>query len=70
LEIKNLGTQIGTMEKHFTNRLYEMKERMPRIEIEIRKIDTSVKENDTSKILLIPNIQKIRATMKRPNLRI
>jgi hypothetical protein len=45
-------------------------ERILGIEDTIDYIDTTVKEDQSVKTFLTPNIQEIQDTMKRPNLRI
>ena len=47
-----------------------IEERILGIEDTIDDIDTTVKENQSVKNFLTPNIQEIQDTMKRPNLRI
>jgi predicted nucleic acid-binding Zn-ribbon protein len=70
LEMKMLETQAGTSEASLTYRTQEVKERISGTESMIKEMDTSVKENVKSKILLAQNIQEIWNTMDRPNLRI
>ena len=52
------------------SRIQEMEERISRTEATIEKIDSSVNENIKSNKSLIQNIQELRDTMKRPNLRV
>ena len=59
LEMKYLRKQIETIEASFVNKVQEMEERLLVIEDTIKEIDTSIKENVKSKILLTPNIQEI-----------
>ena len=67
MEIENLGKRSGVIDASITNRI---EERIAGAEDTIENIDTTVKENAKSKKLLTQNIQEIRDTMRRPNLRI
>ena len=70
LEIENLGKRSGVIDASITNRIQEIEERISGAEDTIANIETTVKENAKCKKLLTPNIQEIRDTMRRPNLRI
>jgi uncharacterized coiled-coil protein SlyX len=70
LELENLGKRSGVIDASITNRIQEIEERISGAEDTIENIDTTVKENAKNKKLLIQNIQEIKDTMRRPNLRI
>ena len=66
LEMDNLGKRSGATTARITNRI---EERISGIEDTIENIDISVKENTKCKNLLTQDIQEIRDTRKRSNLR-
>jgi predicted nucleic acid-binding Zn-ribbon protein len=68
LEIENLGRRSGVIDASITNRIQEIKERIPGAEDALENIDTAVKENAKCKKLLTQNIQEIQDKMRRPNL--
>ena len=70
LEIENLGKKSGAIDASITNRIQEIEERISGAGDTIENIDTTIKENATYKEILIQNIQEIRDTIRRPNLRI
>ena len=70
LEIENLGKKSGTIDASISNRIREMEERISSTEDTTENIDTTIKENVKSKMILTQNIQVIQDTMRRPNLRI
>jgi hypothetical protein len=70
LELENLGKRSGVIDASITNRIQEIEERISGAEDTKENIDTTVKENTKSKMLLTQNTQKIQDTMRRPNLRI
>ena len=53
-----------------TNRIQETEERISGAEDTIVNMDTTIKENAKSKMILTQNIQEIQDTVRRPNLRI
>ena len=69
LEIENLGKRSEVIDASITNRIQEIEERISDADT-IENIDTTVKENAKYKKLLTQNIQEIKNTMRRPNLRI
>jgi methyl-accepting chemotaxis protein len=70
LELENLGKRPGVIDASITNRIQEIEERIPGAKDTIENIDKIAKENAKSKKLLTQNIQEIRDTMRRQNLRI
>jgi uncharacterized coiled-coil protein SlyX len=70
LELENLEKRSGVIDASITNRIREIEERISGTEDTIENIDTTLKENTKSKKLLTQNIQKIKGTMRRPNLMI
>ena len=70
LEIETLGKKSGTIDLSISNRIQEMEERISGAEDSIGNMDTTIKENAKFKMILTQIIQKIKATMRRPNLRI
>jgi hypothetical protein len=70
LEIEILGKKSGTIDASISNRIQEMEERISGAEDSIENMDTTIKENAKCKKFLTQNIQEIRDTMRRPNLRI
>jgi chromosome segregation ATPase len=70
LELENLGKRSGVIDASITNRIEEIAERISGAEDTIENIDTKVEENTKCKKVLTQNIQEIRGTMKRPNLRV
>jgi predicted nucleic acid-binding Zn-ribbon protein len=69
MEMENLGKRSGITEVSISNRIKETEDRLSGVEDTIEDIDTTVKENSKQKKLLMQNIQEIRDTMKRLNLR-
>ena len=53
LEIENLGRKSGDIDASITNRMQEIEERISGTDDTIEKIDTTVKENEKCKNLLI-----------------
>jgi chromosome segregation ATPase len=70
LEIEPLGKKSGTIDGSISNRIQEMEERTSGAEDSIASMDTTIKENAKCKKILIQNIQEIKETIGRPNLRI
>jgi chromosome segregation ATPase len=69
LEIETLGKKSVTIDVSI-RRIQEMEERISGVEDSIGNMDTNIKENAKCKKILIQNIQEIKDTMRRPNLRI
>ena len=69
LEIENLGKRSDITDANINNRIQETEKRISGVEYTIEDIDTTLKENTKYK-KLTQNIQEIKDTMKRPNLRI
>jgi phage shock protein A len=67
---KNLGKRSGLIDVSITNRIKKIKERISGAEDTIENIDKTGKENLKYKKFLTQNMQKIKDTMRRPNLRI
>ena len=65
-----MGKQAETTNANITNRMKEIEDRNSNIEDTIWEIGSLVKENIKSYKFCTQNIQEIRDTMKRPNLRI
>ena len=70
LEMETLGKKSGTIDASISNRIQEMEERILCAEDSIENICTTTKENAKCKRILNRNIQKIRDTMRTPNLQI
>ena len=70
VEIETLGKKSGTIDASISNRIQEMEERISGAEDSIENMDTTIKENAKSKMLLTQNIQEIQDTVRRSNLRI
>lgn len=62
--------KASNTEVSFSNRIQEMEERISGLEDTITDIESTIKENAKSGKLLTQNIQEIKDTMKRRNLRI
>jgi chromosome segregation ATPase len=69
LEIENLGKRTGVIYTSITNRVQKIEERISSAEDTIENSGTRVKENAKCKKLLTQNIQEIKDSMRRPNLR-
>jgi DNA-binding FrmR family transcriptional regulator len=67
LEIENLGKRSAVIDANITNRIQEIEERISGAN---DTIETTVKENAKCKKILTQNIQVIKHTMERLNLRI
>jgi predicted nucleic acid-binding Zn-ribbon protein len=59
LEIENLGKKSGTIDASISNRIREMEERISSTEDTTENIDTTIKENVKSKMILTQNMQVI-----------
>jgi hypothetical protein len=70
VKIEILGKESGTVDASISNRIQEMEERISGTEVSIENTDTRIKENENCKKILTQNIQKIKDTMRRPNLQI
>jgi wobble nucleotide-excising tRNase len=70
LEIKSLGKKSGTIDANIISRIQEMDERISGAEDSIGNMGRTIKENAKFKMILTQIIQKIKATMRRPNLRL
>jgi DNA repair exonuclease SbcCD ATPase subunit len=70
LEIENLGKKSGSIDASISNRIQKREERISGAEDSIQNIGTTIKENAKCKKILTQNIQKIKDTMRIPNLRI
>ena len=70
LELENLGKRSVVIDASITNRIQEIEERISGAEDTIENIDITVKENVKSKKLLTQNIQEMKDTMRKSNLRI
>ncbi|XP_063129958.1 coiled-coil domain-containing protein 122 isoform X1 [Rattus norvegicus] len=70
LDIENQRKRQGTVDTSITNRIQEIEERISGAEDSIEIIDTTVKDNVKWKKLLVQNIQEIKNSMRRSNLRI
>ena len=71
LEIEKLGKKSGVRNRYiYNNRRQEIEEQISGTENTIANIDTTVKENAKCKKVLTQNIQEIKDTIRRPNLRI
>jgi predicted transcriptional regulator len=70
LELENLGKRSGVIDASITKRIQEIKARLSGAEDILENIDTRVKENAKCKKLLTQNIQEIKDTMRRSNLKI
>ena len=70
LEIEILGNKSGVIDASISNGIQEMEERISDAEDSIGNMDTIIKENAKCKKILTQNIQEIKDTMRRPNLRI
>ena len=70
LEMENLGKRSGITEVSITNRMQKIEERIWGVKDALEDVDTTIKENSKHKNLLTQNIQEMKNTMKRPNLRI
>ena len=70
LEIETLGKKWGTIDASISKRIQEMEERISSTKDSIENIGTTIKENAKWKKILTQNIQEIKDTMSRPNLRI
>jgi wobble nucleotide-excising tRNase len=69
LEIKVLGKKSGAIDASISSRIQEIDERTSGSEDSIRSMGRTIKENAKCKMILTQNIQEIKATMRRPNLR-
>ena len=58
------------MQASITNRIHEIEERISGAEDTIENIDTTIKEKAKGKKLLTQNIQEMKDTMRKSNLRI
>jgi hypothetical protein len=70
LEIETVGKKSGTINGSISNRIKETEERISGAEDSIENIGTIIKDNTKGKKILTQNIQEIKDTMRRPNLRI
>ena len=70
IETESMRKWSGTTNASMNSRIQEMKERISNSEDTTEEIDSSVKENIKSNKTLTQNIQELRDTMKRANLRI
>jgi wobble nucleotide-excising tRNase len=70
LEIESLGKKSGTINANISNRIQEMEERISGAEDSIENMEKTIKENAKCKKILTQNIQEIKDTMRRPNVRI
>jgi hypothetical protein len=65
-----LGKKSEAIDANITYRVQEMEERISGTEDSTENLDTTIKENIKCKKILTQNIQKIKDTMRRQNLRI
>jgi methyl-accepting chemotaxis protein len=70
MDIENLGKKSGNIDVSITHSIQEMEERISGAEDSMENMDMSIKENAKWKKILTRNIQEIKDTMRRPNLRI
>jgi chromosome segregation ATPase len=70
LEIENIGKKSGTIDASISKGVQEMEERISGAEDSMENISTAIKETGKCKKILTQNIQEIKDTMRRPNLRI
>jgi chromosome segregation ATPase len=70
LETENLGKKAESIDTRITNKVQEIEERISGAEHTIENSDTTIKENAKCKKILTQNIQEIKDTIRRQNLRI
>jgi hypothetical protein len=70
LEIETLGKKSGTIDESISDRIQETEERISGAEDSIENMSTTIRENEKCKKILTQNIQEIKDTIRRPNLRI
>ena len=70
LAIENLGKRTETSETSITNRIQEIEERISDSEDTIEQLNALTKENSKSNKFSSQNIQEMRDTIKKPNLRL
>jgi hypothetical protein len=70
LDIENLAKKSGAINASNTYRIQEMEERISGTEDSIENIDTTIKKYGKCKKIITQNIQEIKDTMRRPNLKI
>jgi chromosome segregation ATPase len=70
MEIETLRKKSGNIDASVSNRIQEMEDRISGTEDSIENMGTTKKENAKCKKILTQNIQEIKDTTRRPNVRI